>query len=305
MTTTLDHQERSSLGGVPRGARALALAVLALGGGLALNTVLGPLLTDTIRYPFSDTVRNQTIGLEAVTLLLVTPLCIVSAALIWRGRRAGPVLAFAPAAYAAYMLLQYLIGPGYLYYPRVLPLHLGLFVLSGAVAVGSWAATDSVGLPSLTTRLARRRANVLLVLAGFIVSRYVPAIVGSWNQDVIAPEFAREPGMFWSILTLDLGIVVPATVYVSFALRRGRPAASKALYAVLGWFALVPPSVAAMALVMVLNDDPDASIVTTGLFAFAAVAFAVYALRVFMPLLHQPADAIHDETDLRLPSGTP
>jgi hypothetical protein len=121
VTSTLDRHQPAVSGHGHRGARPLALAVLALGAGLALNTVLGPLLTDTIRYPFSETLRNQTIGLEAVTLLLVTPLCIVSAALIWRGRSAGPVLAFGPAAYAAYMMLQYLVGPGYLYYPHVLP----------------------------------------------------------------------------------------------------------------------------------------------------------------------------------------
>lgn len=267
------------------GSRPLALAVLALGAGLALNTLLGPLMTDTIRYPFSETLRNQTIGLEAVTLLLVTPLAAVSGALIWFGRRAGPVLAFGPAAYAAYMMLQYLVGPGYLYYPRVLPLHLGLFVLSGAVVIGAWSAVDPVTLPVMTSRAARRQANVMLVLAAFIVSRYLSAVTGSWDQTAIAPEFAREPGMFWSILTLDLGIVVPATVYASVALRRGSPVGPKAVYAVLGWFALVPPSVTAMALVMVLNHDPNGSVGQVVVFAVAAAVFWVFAYRVFRPLL--------------------
>jgi hypothetical protein len=285
MTSTLDRHQAAVSGKDRRGARPLALAALALGAGLALNTVLGPLLTDTIRYPFSETLRNQTIGLEAVTLVLVTPLCIVSAALIWRGRSAGPVIALGPATYAAYMMLQYLVGPGYLHYPRVLPLHLGLFVLSGVVAVGSWSTVDAATLPVMTTRSVRRQANVMLVLAGFIISRYLPAIAGSWNQAAIGPEFVREPGMFWSILTLDLGIVVPATVYAAVALRHGSPAAAKAVYAVLGWFALVPPSVAAMALVMVLNHDPNGSAGQVALFALATAVFWAFAYRVFRPLL--------------------
>jgi hypothetical protein len=160
-----------------------------------------------------------------------------------------------------------------------------LFVLSGVVAIGSWSTADAANWPMMTTRLARRQANVMLVLAGFIVSRYLPAIAGSWNQAAIAPEFAREPGMFWSILTLDLGVVVPATVYASVALRRGSPAAAKAVYAVLGWFALVPPSVAAMALVMVLNHDPNGSVGQVVVFAAATAVFWVFAYRVFRPLL--------------------
>lgn len=242
-------------------------------------------MTDAIRYPFSETLRNQTIGLEAVTLLLVVPLCVAGASLTWSGRRAGPVLALAAASYSAYMLVQYLIGPGYVHYPHVLPLHLGLFILSGFVAIRAWSAVEAAGLPRMTNRVARRRAIVLIVLAVFITSRYAPALLGVWNSHAIAPEFAREPGMFWSILTLDLGVVVPVTLYASLALWRGSPTAPKLLYAVLGWFALVPPSVAAMAVVMVLNDDPHKSVASAGLFLAAAAVFGAYATRVLRPLL--------------------
>jgi len=100
------------------------------------------------------------------------------------------------------MFLHYLVGPGYLYYPRIPPFHLGLFILSGVVGMGAWSAIDAGALPMMTERVARRRANVLVLLAAFIVSRYLPALLGSWSQDAIATEFAKEPGMFWSILAL-------------------------------------------------------------------------------------------------------
>jgi len=289
MTATISPRATSIRNGTHRDGRGLAIAVLALGAGLALNTVLGPLLIDTIRYPFSESLRNQTIGLEAVSLFLVTPLCVVSASLIWRGRLAGPVLAFGPATYAAYMLVQYLIGPGYLSYPRVLPLHLGLFILSVGVAVAAWSRVDASALPTMTDRVARRRANVMLLLAAFIVSRYLPALAGSWSQHAIAPEFAREPGMFWTILVLDLGLIVPAAVSVALALRRDAPQAAESLYALVGWFALVPPSVAAMATVMVVNDDPNKSMASVLLFVAGAIAFGAYAFAVVRPLLRGDA----------------
>lgn len=42
--------------------RRLGFALVALGAGVALNTVLGPLMTDSIHYPFSETLRNQPSG---------------------------------------------------------------------------------------------------------------------------------------------------------------------------------------------------------------------------------------------------
>ncbi|MDD9205726.1 hypothetical protein PU560_04495 [Georgenia sp. 10Sc9-8] len=62
-------------------------------------------------YPFTETVLNETLGLEAVTLVLVAPLAVVTGAMTLRGHRAGPLLALGPAAYAAYMLVQYVVGP--------------------------------------------------------------------------------------------------------------------------------------------------------------------------------------------------
>src|SRR5687768_10302153 len=86
-----------------RRARSFAWALFVLGAGLALNTILGPLMLDAIDYPFSESLRNQTIGLEVVSLFLVAPLCFAAGILTLRERRAGAVLAFGPAAYTAYM----------------------------------------------------------------------------------------------------------------------------------------------------------------------------------------------------------
>ncbi|ADB63085.1 hypothetical protein Htur_4266 (plasmid) [Haloterrigena turkmenica DSM 5511] len=76
---------------------------------------------------------NQTIGLEAVSLLIVAPWSAAAAVLVIRGDRAGSVLAVPPAAYAAYMFPQYVVGPQYLEYSPVIALHLSIFVLSGGV----------------------------------------------------------------------------------------------------------------------------------------------------------------------------
>jgi len=46
-----------------------------------------------------------------------------------------------------------------------------------------------------------------------------------------------------------------------------------------------------MALVMVLNRDPNRSLVATGIFLAAATAFSAYAVRVFLPLLRDDVGA--------------
>ena len=63
------------------------------------------------------------------------------------------------------------------------------------------------------------------------------------------------------------------TVAAAVALLRGTPAGHRALYGVVGWFALVPPSVTAMAAVMLVRDDPHASVPTLLLLAAATLAF--------------------------------
>jgi hypothetical protein len=265
-------------------------ALIALGVGLIANSLLGPLVVDAIRYPLSESVLNQTIGLEAVSLFLVAPLCVFAGIVAIRGHAPAPLVAFGPAAYSAYMFLQYVVGPEYTYYPGVLPLHLALFVLGVGTAVAAWGLVDHVRIPRMTRRSERRYGVVLLMLAAFIVSRYLPALFAGLEGDPLTAEFREDVSMYWSIFLLDLGIVVPATIAAAVALMRGTSGGRKALYAVFGWFALVPPSVAAMSIVMVVNDDPNASVGQTIVLTIAAFIFTALAARLYRPLFGARSD---------------
>ena len=260
--------------------RWLGIAAMTLGAGLIVNSVLGPLLADSIDYPWSVSMRNQAIGLEAVSLFLVAPLCIFAGVLVVRGHAAGPVLALGPAAYTAYMFVQYVIGPGYGYYAGVLPLHLGLFIFGVGTAVASWNAIDIDRLPRMARRSERRSAVLLLVAAAFIIARYVAALSGG----PLIAEFRQDESMYWSIFLLDLGIVVPATIAAGIGSLRRVSWSRKALYAVIGWFALVPPSVAAMGIAMVANDDPNAAVGQAIVLTVAAVVFASLGIGFYRPL---------------------
>jgi hypothetical protein len=183
----------------------LASGLVLLALGLVANAVLGPLLLDVADDGFPRTVRNQAIGLEVVTLVLVVPWALLAARAARRGRAAAPVLAVAPAGYAAYMLLQYVVGHAGPV-PRIALLQVPLLALSVAVLA----------------------------------------------------EAVRGFG--------------------------DGPVASLSL---LGWFVLVPVSVAAMSVAMLARDDPHASAAGTAFLVVAAVAFSAYGAAQLRPLVHE------------------
>lgn len=265
--------------------RWLAIGLFALGLLLAVNAVIGPLVLDLIDYPFSDSIRNQGIGLEVVSLGLVAPWSLLAGWANWQRKTWAPILAVAPGAYAAYMMAQYVIGPNYLVYARPIPLHLAIFVMAGLVAMGGWAVTKPGGLPLPPHR--RLLGYVAIGLGVFVIFRYLPALAGSLGEEDLTDEFAQDPAMFWTIFLLDLGVIVPAAVATAIATFRRAAVASKAIYVLLGWFTLVPISVASMSIVMLINDDPNKSVGSMVMFSIAAVLFTAFAVWVHLPLLRQ------------------
>lgn len=269
--------------------RALAGALFTLATALVANTALGPLGSGAITYPISGSLLNQVIGLEVVTVGLVVPLAAVAGMLALRGHPGAALLGFGPAAYTAYMFLQYVLGPEYSTYTGVAFFHTAIFTLSIGTALWAWVLGSRQPLPRLTVSRRRWSSAILILLAAFVVTRYVGAMTGSITGSPLPTEFLEARTFFWSIFLLDLGVVVPATVAAGFGLIRRAHAAHTALYALVTWYALVPPSVAAMSAAMVVNGDPNASPSQTVLLVAVSFVFAAIAIWVFLPLLRPQA----------------
>ena len=273
------------------GRRGLALGSAALAAALAVNSLLGPLVTGAIEYRFSETLVHQGIGLDFVSLTLVAPLLVAAAVLARRGHPAAPALALGPGAYAAYMSVQYVIGPEYTALPgnneRFFLLHLGLLVLGLALAVRAWAAADPAGLPPRSRRGERRWGGALLLLGTLLILRYAPILVGLSTGGLRVPEYRENPTSFLLIAVMDLGVFAPAALAAGVGLRRGRPWAKTALHGVVGWFGLVGPAVAAMAVTMWRRGDPTASPVRTAAFLAVGVVLAGLAVQLQRPLFRR------------------
>jgi hypothetical protein len=269
--------------------RWVGLALIALAAGLAMNSLLGPLVSNQIKYRYGTAVTNQGIGLDAIALFGAVPLAATAARLLLREREAGLLLAFAPAAFAAYMMPQYIIGPDYLGLPgnneRFIVFHIGLFILAAAIVLGAWAAVGTTVLQPDSPVSDRRRCWVLIGLAAFIgLGRWLPGLVDATRTKPTNTSYLDNPTAFWLVGFLDLGIIVPAALATTIGLRRGTSWARKAAYTVIGWFALVPASVAAMAITMQINDDPLATTANTIAMTAAALVFLPIAVLLYRPL---------------------
>ena len=279
---------RTAVAALPAAApRWFAIGLLVLGAALIVNTLLGPLVADVIRYPYSATVRNEALGLEVVSLVLVAPLAIAAGWGALRRWSAAPVVALAPAAYTAYMFVQYVAGPQYVTHVPQMLAHIALFSLSAALLLRAWSLTSAAALPAMPPAALRRWGVVLIGLGAFVLARWIEALAAMPGSAPLDPAYAGDPGMYWTIFLLDVGVIVPAAVVAGLALRLGRPWARTALYALVGWFALVPPSVTAMAVVKHLRNDPFANAADTVVFAVGAVVFAAIAVALYRPVLRR------------------
>jgi hypothetical protein len=284
--------------------RPLALGLIVIALGLMTLALLGPLGSSVIDYRVTQTLRNQVIGLDGVSLFVVAPLALFAARLVLRQRVLGAVLALGIGTYTSYMLIQYVLGPDYGHLAgnnqRLFPLCLVVFTAGWLVAMTAWHAVDSEALRSSRHRERLIGRVVLPVLALVAFIRYVPSLADWMSSTPIDKGYLAGPAFAWTIALLDLGVFLPATVMACVGLVRGAAWARKTLYLVVGWFGLVGPAVAAMAITMYINDDPNASGGNAIFMTALGLAFVALALLVFRPLLQSgPADSALRREPLR------
>ncbi|MDQ1619243.1 MAG: hypothetical protein QOE19_1812 [Actinomycetota bacterium] len=282
----------------PGGRRSSALAwvLVLLAVGMAVTSLLGPVGIGAMSYRTSPTSLNQLRGSDAATLFLIAPLALATAAMARRRHLAAPPLATGIGAYALYTYSQVVIGQEYLRLPgnveRFFPLLLAVFVLAGGAVVLGQRATPAT-LPGLSARMARVLGIVLLCVAAFLVlGLHLPSLVTAWQDPMSLTEYASSPTPFWMVKLMDLGVIVPVAVATGIGMLRRASWAPRVMYPLLTAYACLGTSVAAMALVMVLRDDPDASMFLLGGFIGFALLFAALTAAAYRPLFwHQRVPA--------------
>jgi hypothetical protein len=290
----------------PRTYRHVAVATALLAAGLAANAVLGPFVLDAIRYRVSHDMLNQVVGGDAAMLLVAVPVAVFAGILLWRGHRAGPVVALAPAVFALYTMPQLIAGDEYLELPgnneRFFALQLGIFVLAGVVLVATWRGAADVR-PTVSRGLARLAGWVLVAIAAFLLfGLHLPGLLDAWRDQPTSAEYLQTPTSFWLVKMMDLGIVVPIAAATGIGLLWRRPWADRLTFAMIGGYAVLATSVTGMAITMQVNNDPDASLANAVVFAAFSLAFAVLAVALYRPLFRRAVSSPRDARSLVVPA---
>lgn len=269
----------------------LGVALLLLGLGAAALALLGPLGTGWLEYHVSAGADGQLKGGDVAALALVAPVSIVAAVLVLKGHRLGAPLALAPGAYGLYMYFQLAMSGDPVRYPGnsefFYPLLLGMFLVCGLVVIVALQVAPRE-LPLPDRRVDRSAGMVALLMAVFLtLGLHLPGLVAVWRGNP-STEFLDDPGLFWIVKTMDLGVVVPLMLVLAVLLLRRPERAGLLRHALLGGGALLVSSVAGMAVVMQATGDPASSWVNTAAFGIVAVAMLYLAWLVYRPLLSDP-----------------
>jgi hypothetical protein len=243
--------------------RLSGIASIALGAGTAAGAILGPLVTNVIRFHVSENARNQLIGGEIISLCVAAPLAIGAGVLWLRHKPLAPKLAIGPALYALYANVQFSIGPEYQRYPGnneyAIPLNLVLIILGWAVAVRAWTELGAAEEAApLSNRVRRGLAALLIVLPLFFALTWIRGIAQVIGGER-PTEYLQDPTLFWLVRLMDLAFVIPAALVEAVGLLRRTEWATRLGYATTGFLALEVAAVGGMAGAMLLHDDPSAS----------------------------------------------
>ncbi len=276
------------------GDRALAALLFAEGILVTAGAVLGPLVLDVLHYRTSASGLDQIRGSDLAAVAVVAPVCVWVGTLARQGHPAAPILALAPGGFAVYIWTQLLLGSEWGRYPGnvewVAPLLLGVVGVGAAVAVRATRALRT--RPSLpwSRRMERATGVLMLGVAGFVVvGIHLSQLVDALRDHPVGAGVLTTPNAFWVVKAMDLGLIAPASLLMGIGLLRRRSWARAPAAAVLGGYALLGWSVAAMGWSMVRGGAVDASLgLAVGSTAVAA-AVTGYAVAVYRPLFRRAA----------------
>lgn len=269
--------------------RWVGVALILLGLAIVTCVVLGPLVLDLMVYRVSQSARRQVVGVDATGLFAVAPWSIAVGVAVLRGRGGLVPLGLAPAVFAAYTYSQLFVGNEYLHRPgnieKFSPLLLATFVLALAVIVGVANVWSTVPLPRTSPRADHVAGVTLLLIATFVVlGIHLPSYLDAVSAHPTGQGYLADPTVFWLVKFMDLGVLTPAAVTVGVGMLRRRPWARRPMYAIVGGYALLGTSVAAMAVVMYVGGDPDGSLAMVLASGVAATALVLLAGSLYRPL---------------------
>lgn len=265
--------------------RVAAFLSLLLAIGITLAAILGPLITDTIRFHLPDSLVVQYEGGEVVTLVVAVPLLLLAAVRWFQRDPLAAPLAFGPAAYAVYTFVTAIVGQEYGRYPgnaeRAFFLYAALIALGAAVAVLALSDLVQQEASEPSAGLRRVTAGIFLLIAAFFAPSWIAQAVQVYRGQA-TEEYELGPTLFWLVKMLDLGFLVPAMLTVGVGLLRHSALAIRMAYGMVPYAVCMAGAILGMSIAMWLEDDPSASLAMTAFLAPVTLGLAWLAARWLM-----------------------
>ena len=285
----------------------LAALLVAEGGLMATGALLGPRVLDVLHYRTSASGLDQIGGTDLTAIALVAPLCVWIGRLARDSHPAAPVLALAPAGYGVYVSTQLLVGSEWGRLPGNVewfsPLLLGVIGVGIAVVVRATRSLRSQVPLRWSRRLERATGVLMLAVAGFVVlGIHLSSLVDALGSAPVGVGVLETPNAFWVVKAMDLGLIVPASLLIGAGLLKGRSWARTPAAAVLGGYALLGWSVAAMGWSMVRGGAVDASVALAVGSTAVAAAVTGYAVTLYRPLFRRAPSVLASRPGVDVPS---
>ena len=231
---------------------ALVLSVL-----LLTATVLGPLVTDRVRFHMSSDALVQYIGGEIVTLLVAVVL-LASVPAWWLGHHWPWVVAVGAAAYVMYTYATVVAGQEYDRYPGNVEKAFVLYVAITAAAV-ALLVTSFRALMAADLSGPRQLTGWVLIGIGAIVALLWLGQLAGFYRTGPTPEYQTATALFWLIKYLDLGFVIPLAIITGLLQRTPSTVTDAAAVAMLGFLTWLLAALFFMAVEMLRRGTPGAS----------------------------------------------
>lgn len=241
----------------PESAAGAALS-LVLGILLVTATVLGPLVTDRIRFHMSSDALVQYVGGEIVTTLVAVVL-LASVPAWWMEQQWPPVVATGAAAYIAYTIATVVAGQEYDRYPgnfeKAFLLYAAITAASVALLVISFRTTVAGG----NLNGPRQISGWVLIVIGAIVALLWLGQLAGFYRTGPTPEYETATSLFWLIKYLDLGLVIPLAIVTGLLQRTPTASTDGAAVLMLGFLTWLLAALVFMAVEMLRRQTPGAS----------------------------------------------
>lgn len=279
---------RTDDGLLPRG----VIVVAAYAGALVVATlaVLGPLILGVIHYPTSQSAIWQSMGVDAVNLIVMVPVLVIGGTLLLLRRDGAKYfLVLAPVTLFS-LALEAGAGEEWSQYPGNLEQFAWLYIVEIIVAlvllVGVLPMFSGKDAPAFGRRGLRIYvAFVTLLLVLFTVMWLQELVQVSTTGNTATGSYRNSPAGFWMVRFMDLGVTIPLG-FLGMYLLLTKPAKAYALVLLFfGFFVTMGTSVTAMGLVMFLNHDPEAQ-------AGALVIFPMLTIMSWTGLLYLIKDKL-------------